>query len=226
MLEPPKTVPPEVESELKRIDFEALRKGARFGLFAACALLLFFPVLYAIGLRHIPSLVAGVGICVLIIVVETVISPTHPRKSAYLTNAGYIALFALLAWMLNPIIIGPGPAVIVVMLMASHRQMHRPWKLSLLLGLGILSPWLIAATGMTSSTTIEGGSIVLHTMAAGLDPTITLVALGVYIQATILLAGLLSRLQEDDRRGVRRTLQIQAWQLRQLVPAPRTIPPR
>jgi len=226
MLEPPSTVPPEVETELKRLDLEALRKSARFGLFAACALLGFFPVLYAIGLRHIPSLVGGVAICLFIIAIEITLAPRYPKHSTYITNTGYIALFGLLAWMLSPVVIGPGPAVIVVMLMASHRGMYRPWKLSLLLGLAICSPWILGALGPMASTTVEGSTIVIQTMAFGLDPTTTLIALGVYIQATILLAGFLSRLQEDDRRAVRRTLQIQSWQLRQLVPRPATLPPR
>jgi len=36
---------------------------------------------------------------------------------------------------------------------------------------------------------------------------------------------LMSRLQDDDRRKTRRALQLQAWQLRQLVPRPTSKPP-
>ncbi|MDB4960688.1 MAG: Serine/threonine protein kinase PrkC, regulator of stationary phase [Myxococcales bacterium] len=228
MLEPPTEAPPEVNIELDRIDVDALAKSARFGLFAALALLVFFPMLYAIGFRNPLVIVSGVAICIFIIGVQLLISPRTPILSSYIAIGGFVVLFGLMSWLLSPVIIGPGPGVIVVMLMASHQKaLFRPWKLSLALGVAILGPWLLAASGwMGPTTTVSGNDIIVHTSAMDLHPVITLVALGVYIQATILLAGFLSRLQDDDRRKVRRTMQIQSWQLRQLVPRPQTLPPR
>ena len=71
-----------------------------------------------------------------------------------------------------------------------------------------------------------GNEITFHTAAGRLDHSLTLVGLGLYIVAIVHLAALLSRLQDDDRRAARRSLQLQSWQLRQLVPRPASFPPR
>jgi hypothetical protein len=40
----------------------------------------------------------------------------------------------------------------------------------------------------------------------------------IYVVALAGIAALLARLQDDDRREVRRAIQLQTWQLRELVP--------
>jgi len=65
---------------------------------------------------------------------------------------------------------------------------------------------------------VTGNSIVLGTAATKLDPSATLVGLFIYIVALIHLAARIARLSDDDRRKVRRAMQLQSWQLRQLVP--------
>jgi hypothetical protein len=47
-----------------------------------------------------------------------------------------------------------------------------------------------------------------------------------YLVALIHLAALLSRLQDNDRRRVRRAMQLQSWRRRQLVPRPVSKSPR
>jgi hypothetical protein len=121
--------------------------------------------------------------------------------------------------MVSPVILGPGPATIMVMLMATHRALIRPPVLAVLTALAILSPWLLAQLGLAPPlASVDGSSIVLHTAAASLGNLPTLVALGLYMVALIALAALLGHLREEDRRSVRRTMQLQSWQLRQLVP--------
>jgi hypothetical protein len=66
----------------------------------------------------------------------------------------------------------------------------------------------------------------LRTSAAHLDASATLAGLFIYIVALIHLAALLSKLQEDDRRRARRAMQLQDWQLRQLVPRMASKPPQ
>jgi hypothetical protein len=73
---------------------------------------------------------------------------------------------------------------------------------------------------------VSGNTILLQTAAGDLDPQATLAGLFIYIVALIHLAALLSRLQDDDRRKVRSAMQLQSWQLRQLVPRPSSKPPQ
>ena len=226
MIESPAEVPPEVEAELERIDLESLRSSARFGLVAAAAYLIFFPILYWIGFRDTWYLIAGPAVCVFIIWVEIQIAPKNAFMSGYLAIAGNLAIFALFAWMVSPVVIGPGPAIIMVTLLAAHRRLIRPWLLALLTVMAMLVPWGIEALEWSATrTSVVGSDLVLHTAAEKLDPMAMMVALVVYLVALVNLAALLSRLQDDDRRRARRTLQLQSWQLRQLVPRVTSNPP-
>jgi hypothetical protein len=128
--------------------------------------------------------------------------------------------------MVSPIVIGPGPATIMVMLLATHRALVRPPILAALAAIAIISPWLFELAGVFGARiTVVGRDIVMHTMAEHLDPRATMISLIVYLLALVMLAALLARMQDDDRRTARRSLQMQAWQLRQLVPRANTLPP-
>ncbi|HEY5950756.1 MAG TPA: serine/threonine-protein kinase [Kofleriaceae bacterium] len=227
ILEPPTETPEEVERELAGIDLDALRTSARFGMLAAIAYLVFFAILYWIGFRDTWYLLAGPPVCVAIILIEIFIAPRNPYLSGYLAIVGNLSMFALFAWMVSPIVIGPGPAIIMVSLMATHRKLIRPWLLALLTVLATVSPWILEiANVLPVRTTVSGNTLLLQTAAGELDPNATLAGLFIYIVALIHLAALLSRLQDDDRRKVRRAMQLQSWQLRQLVPRPASKPPR
>ncbi len=227
MLEPPSETPAEVEKELGEMDLDALTISARFGMLAAIAYLAFFPILYWIGFRDVWYMTAGPAVCIFIILVEIVIAPKNPYLSGYLAITGNLAMFALFGWMVSPIVIGPGPAIVMVSLMATHRKLIRPWLLALLTVVSTVSPWLLEIAGvLPDRTSVAGNTLLLQTAAGELDPNATLAGLFIYIVALIHLAALLARLQDDDRRKVRRAMQLQSWQLRQLVPRPASKPPR
>jgi serine/threonine-protein kinase len=219
MIEPPAETPREVERELEHLDLDALKTSARFGTVAAVAYLAFFPILYWVGFRETWYLVAGPAIAIAIIWTEIIVAPQNPFVSGYLAIAGNLIMFALFSWMVSPIVVGPGPAVIMVTLLAAHRRLIRPWLLAALTAAATLSPWIVQWAGMSAArTTVVGGDIVLHTAAHELDPSSTMIGLVAYLIALVGLAALLSQLQDTDRRGQRRALQLQSWQLRQLVP--------
>jgi serine/threonine-protein kinase len=226
ILEPPAEMPEEVERELEGVDLEALKTSARFGILAAMAYLAFFPILYWVGFHEIWYLVAGPALCVAIIVVNVVIAARHPYVASYFATLGNLCMFALFGWMISPIVIGPGPAIVMVTLMAAHRRVFRPWQLALLTCVATLAPWLLEIAGVLDSRiSVSGNTLLIHTAAGALDPNATLAGLFIYIIALIHMAALLSRLQDDDRRKTRRAMQLQSWTLRQLVPRPTSKPP-
>jgi serine/threonine-protein kinase len=228
MLEPPTETPVEVERELDGLDLDALKSSARFSMLAAIAYLAFFPILYWIGFTEPWYLIAGPSLCVGIILVQILVAPRSPYLSGYLAMAGNVAMFALFGYMVSPFVIGPGPAIIMVTLLAPHRRLIPIWALALVTAIATLSPWLIELVGLVDGqrTAVSGNALVLKTAADHLDPAATLAGLFIYVVALIHLAALLSRLQDDDRRKARRAMQLQAWQLRQLVPRPVSKPPR
>ncbi|HUS27968.1 MAG TPA: bifunctional serine/threonine protein kinase/MFS transporter [Kofleriaceae bacterium] len=226
MLEPPVEMPEEVERELAGIDLEALKTSARFGTLAAMAYLAFFPILYLIGFHELWYMIAGPAVCLAIILIEILVAPRSPYLSGYLAIVGNLMMFALFGWMVSPIVIGPGPAIVMVTLMATHRRLVRPWQLALLTCIATLTPWLLEIAGVLESrVSVSGNTLQLHTAAGVLDPNATLAGLMIYIIALIHMAALLSRLQDDDRRKTRRAMQLQSWTLRQLVPRATSKPP-
>jgi hypothetical protein len=163
--------------------------------------------------------VVGISICVVIIYAEAKIAHRDAYLSGYIAITGNLLVFALFAWMVSPVILGPGPGVVMVMLMATHRSLVRTPILAALTALAIISPWVLAQFNLAPPVaSVDGAAIHLHTAAGVLGNAPTLVALGLYLLALIGLAALLGHLQEDDRRNVRRAMQLQSWQLRQLVP--------
>ncbi len=235
MLEPPQTMPAEVTAKIARLDHEQLISSARYGMFAAISYLAFFPLLYWVGLRDLWCLIAGPAIAVFIIWVEIVIAPKNPYLSGYFAITGNLAMFALFAWMTSPILVGAGPAI-MVMVMAPHRQLIRSWVLAGLVLVATFFPWLLELVVGPTRTSVIGGDIIMHTPAKELDPVATILAIVMYLVALIHLAALMSRLQDNERRAARDKLELQAWQLKQLVPrvpnsgevdqSPRKIGPR
>jgi serine/threonine-protein kinase len=219
MLEPPADTPPDVVAELERQDLETLKASARFGTTAAIAYLLFLPFLYWMGFRAAWMHVTVAALCAFIIAVEQLLAPRNPFWSGYLAVGGHLATMAVFSWEVSPVLLGVGPATVMVMLMAHHPRLIPPRLLAALAVLATLSPWLLEAAGARSAVvSTHGGDYVLHTGAAALDPSATIVATVLYFLSVVGLALFLSRSQEKERSDARRKLQIQAWQLRQLVP--------
>ena len=219
MLEPPKEVPKEVEQELERADLESLRKSARFGTLAALAYLLFFPILAWIGFREPWYHVTGVALCMFIVAVEVLIAPKNPYLSGYLAITANLAMIALLSRIVSPFLIGAGPATVIVMLLANHRRLINTWLLAALCVFATLFPWILELWGVLSPRAfVQGDTFYLTTGGSNLNEFAALFGLVLYIVVLIVLATVLSRIQDNERRKVRRDLQIQAWQLKELIP--------
>ncbi|MDB4960164.1 MAG: Serine/threonine protein kinase PrkC, regulator of stationary phase [Myxococcales bacterium] len=225
MIEPPTETPKEVEREIDRLDMESLRRNARFGTFAALVYLLFFPVLYWIGFREAWYLIVGPALCGVIVFVEVAIAPRNPFVSGYLAIIANLGLLALLSSILSPFLIGAGPGIIMVMVLSTHQRLIKTWVLGALAAMSILSPWILEQAGVLADRTIAHGStFVLDTAAGSLAPLPAPLALALYVVTLLIAATFVGRAQDNERRGERRSLQIQAWQLRELVPGAETTP--
>ena len=224
MLQAPQETPPEVVGELEQLDLAALKTSARFGTLAAVAYLLFFPMLYWIGFRETWYLVAGPAVSIVVIAVELLVAPRNPFVSGYIAVTANLVMFALFGWIVSPAIIGPGPAIIMITLLVAHRRLIAPWLLAALTVTATLAPWAVMFARGGWPISVEGTHIVLQTAATALDRVPTLVGMTIYLVALAALATVLSLSQHDEQREVRRMLQLQTWQLKQLVPSRRATP--
>ena len=219
MLEPPAQVPPEVEAELELIDVQAVGKSARFGTIAAIAYLAFFPILYWLGFREAWYLILGPALCGVIVIANNFLVRRWLFWPRYVAIAANFVLFALFSVLITPFILGVAPPLIMIPLLAAQRRLISISLVAVLSIAAVLCPFLLELAELRDPiASVAGGDIILHTLATNMDLTTVIVAFCIYVVAMIQIATLLARLQDGDRREVRRTIQMQTWQLRQLMP--------
>ena len=227
MLDPPKEMPAEVQAELDQIDIDAMKRSARFGTFAALAYPIFWGLLYWAGFRDSWYVITALSISFVIILMNSFLVRRWLYWPRYVAIACNIAMFALFSIVASPVVMGPGPAIIMITLLATQRQLIPLWLVALLTSIATASPWILELAGLIGPViSVEGSNLILHTMSSdSLTLSSTLFGAIFYIIGVAQLASLLARLQDDDRRKVRRQMTMQSWQLRQLMPRATTIPP-
>jgi hypothetical protein len=216
MLEPPAEIPPEVDTALADYETAQLASLARLSVRALVGYLVFFPVMYLGGIRDLWLVLGGAALTFGIMGIVHAISkrPTMPLIFASLAANGL--LIALYARSLTPLLVAPGVALVTVMIYASHPRLGRAWVLWAICAAGVLVP-----LALQSTTTVDGARIIMTLPADRLDPNIALGGLAGYVAVILAIAALLARLQALHSRQMQQAIQLQAWQLKQLVPAGR-----
>jgi serine/threonine-protein kinase len=220
MMEPPAEAPREVEAELDAIAVDALRAHSVLGSRAMTACLMFFPVLYWAGFREAWFLVAGPVLAATIVMFTWVFARRPVAWLVPATIGASALLIAVLSRVVTPFFVAPALGVVVGMLYAMHVTSGRAWVLWSVMILAILGPFVLEISGVVSSTTfVIDDEVVLRIGAANLDGRIGLAAMAVFIAVMLAISIAMSRSQAHNQRAAQRMVQIQAWNLRQLVPA-------
>jgi tRNA A-37 threonylcarbamoyl transferase component Bud32 len=220
MLEPPADMPPEVEAALKTGDDQALYASRPLMMAAGCAYLAFFAILFWTGFREPAYLAAGIILSAIVGLNGLLATRENVLLSGYIVIASNALMIALLARIGTPFLVAPGIAVVTAMSIATDPRLLRAWQLAVVLVGAVIVPWLLEVVGVLSPTmTFAGSSLILHSSAGEIDPRGAMVALVLYVIAIVTLGILLARAQASARRIAQRTVQLQAWQLHQLVPS-------
>ncbi len=222
MIEPPSEVPAEVDAEVLEIESRALASTATQGNRALFVILGFVPVLYAGGI-DVPWFPIAVPLLALVVWVGTRLQIrrgiTWGIQLSMVANMFIVALFAMLV---SPFLVAPAIGGLMATLFALHRASGK----SVLVGLGftfaILGPWILELTGVVSpSLRFTATELVIDPAGSHIVPEVLLPMLGVYVIATMAVAIAMSRSLATVHHESQRQLQMQAWQLRQLVPETR-----
>jgi hypothetical protein len=106
-----------------------------------------------------------------------------------------------------------------VMMFAMSPKSGPGWALwAAMLG-AVLVPWVLERAGALSPTMyVTDTHLVLLGNVDRLDGDVVTVGLAVYTALILAMAVAITRSISNNRRSTQRVLQIQAWQLRQLVP--------
>jgi hypothetical protein len=221
MLEPPSTTPKEVHDAIAADDVRMVKENAKAGMVALIGAAVFTPLLWWVAPSASPYIVAlsialvlNLGVCI-----HALYSST-PRPGIVVIGNAVILL--IVARMFSPILIAPGVAAVLAMAMVLMPRFT--WLgtsagvAGLLIG-SVLLPWILERVGVLSPTmSVDEGGIRFSTpaLSGAEDPTILIGVL--YTIGLIAGACIMGDTMRTRTRTAIRHLQIQAWQLRQLVP--------
>jgi hypothetical protein len=134
---------------------------------------------------------------------------------------GNAVLISLMTRMAGPFNFVPALACVIVMsVMAYPVFVERSWILVVMLVVGFIGPIVLEQTGFLSSTwEIRNSELVSRAGALQLQGTKTLVMLISACVATVIIAGIDAARIYRSSRDAHRQLVVQAWHLRQLLPA-------
>ncbi len=226
---PPKELPPDATRELGAIQQTELKNRARTLALGHLGWLVIVPLLFVQGARHgwLLALVALLGLGLsganFIVSRRTHISRWASGLLCGLDYLGVASVAALLgAWLFVPLL-----ALAVLAVHILHSRTHGANHTRLLAGAiaATLTPLLAEWLGVLPRVaSFEHGDLVLRSWFAQLSVVPTSVAVVVFNMLVLLLAfGALARWVDVYSR-VERSLFLQAWQLRQLVPDQKNLP--
>jgi len=223
MLQPPRTMPREVESSIARADRDAVLQTARLGQYAYGVYALFLPIVFIIGIRDWRYVGALAGVLVLqSFLAAAGARSTRSKRHTYAIIVGYLLLISLIARMFTPFLIAPGLAALTMLAMM-HSPEYRhgtPFRmLMIMFPLAALAPWALEYAGVLTPTVGFSGQALVLT-APVLEPNFTMISVGIviYVVGLILGAGVVGRWLARNGERWQRDLHLQAWQLRQILP--------
>ena len=222
MLEPPRTMPREVEETILEDDVAMMQGNARVGIYAYVGFLAFLPFAWWLAPAGSPYILVlssliflNMGVCWW----GSRRNPLGKEGVISLTNA---LLLVAMSRMYSPFLIAPGLAA-----MSAMAIMFTPTrsKLTSLVGmvalpwLAVIGPWLLERIDVVSkTTTVDASGLHLNAVALAGGEASTLTVAALYVLALIAAAAGMASRMRDRERAAKRHLHLQAWQLRQLVP--------
>jgi len=223
MLEPPREAPPELRASLHQADVEVVRRRARTAILAYAAIASFLPLIIWNGVRRWPLVVAVTAVAVLMALAAFGMRRRPARTFAQMMvyALGNAALLVMLSRMVGPFTFVPALACFMTMsVMAYPAFIVRPWTLIATIAGGFLLPILGELAGWLPITwEIRDGALLSHAGALEVGGSSTVWLVVVAPLATIVIAGVHAANAARAQRLAEHQLVMQAWHLRQLLPA-------
>jgi len=221
MLEPPKVHPPALAAVLAASDAKVQRRQGRAATMSLFAVLLFLGAAVLNGVRSVWWL-AGLAAFTAALAALAFSASRHaarPREM-WLVAVGNAALAALLSRLFGPLIVAPVATCVMAVSLTSYPQlMHHARIVIAMLLASWIGPVLLESLGVLESTwRVDEGRVVSTSsvIQIGGAPT-TALLIGANLLA-ITVIGLFANALARSRHAAQRDVEIQAWQLRQLLP--------
>ncbi len=221
ILEPPKVIPAEVEKEIGRLDHANARTQGRLAAYSMIGYLAFVPLLIWTGVRSyafvagFAALAAASGAQVFILTYRDHIS----RRGIYFNACINAMLIALVCRMVGPFIIAPTLVTTTLIAYAAHPALGSIRVVALILSSGVAIPWALEALGWLDATyRFVNGELVLASPVLTFNAVPVQLAFATMLVALVSIVALLTRGMALRQRQATRTLELQAWHLRQILP--------
>jgi serine/threonine-protein kinase len=222
MLEPPTQTPPEVEKAIHSDDVRAAKVNAQAGMLAVLLGVVVSPVVWWMAPSGSPYVLA-LTVVMLVMGGVSLYNYVAPVPFTGLVVVGNAVIIVVVARMFSPVLIAPGLAAVLAMAMVFTPRFS--WlgsgvMIGATLILAILGPWLLERIGVLSPTmfvTPHGLRFDSPAIAGAELPV--LVCGSLYVVLLIGGAAVIGDVIRQRTRAAHRTLLMQAWQLRQLVPS-------
>jgi hypothetical protein len=222
MLEPPKEFPVEVTNAIESRDAEAAKRQGRLAAISMVAYLAFIPFLLWTGIRDVSWIFVFSGVAILSGVQIYALTYRERIDSAgiYLNAFTNAVLIGIVARMVGPLIIAPTLVVTTMIAYAAHPKLGRVYILALILTSGVVVPWLLELAGVIAPTYhFAHGALVLRSPIIAFSSVPVQLAFALLLLTLVIVVGVLSRGLAKNQREAARKLELQAWHLRQVVPA-------
>jgi len=192
MLEPPRTLPREVEDAILDDDVATMQGNARVGVYAYVGFLAFMPFVWWIAPANSPHVLAlslliilNMGVCWW----GSRVNPLGKEGVIAVTNA---LLLAVVSRMYTPFLIAPALAAMSAMaitLTPTRSKLTSVGGMVVLPWLAVLGPFLLERFDVLSvTTTVDDRGVLLDAVAIAGDQTTTLAVAALYVLALIAAA--------------------------------------
>ncbi len=220
-LEPPTTVPAEVERQLHTRAHQMSRREALMGAIVYLALICFAPLYLWLGVTDWTTFFALGGIA-LIMGAQAYYNGRTGRITTftiYLAILGYAVTVVLISRSFGPFIAVPACAALGTAFFLMHGRMQSS-PITITIGcLTAAAPVALEELGVFGRTyEFVGDTMVTRSQMLHLPPTPTLIVLTIASVASVLAGALFMLDTWRAQERAERHLMLQAWQLRQLVP--------
>jgi hypothetical protein len=221
MLEPPVQQPPQLAQDLARSESAMQQKQGRVAVKSLVAVLVFLGATALTGLRSVPVILGIAGWATLILVVAYAISRRPARTNEmWVIAVGNVLLCAMLSRLFGPLIVTPVVACIMAVSLTSYPQLMAHARIVIpMLVLAWLAPVILEYLGVLQPTwTVINGAVISTSHAIELSSAATSALLIFGNCMAIIVVGAFANALARSRREAQRSVEIQAWHLRQLLP--------
>jgi len=222
MLKPPEQVPAEVDARVAANDLQLAQRQGTLASVATLGYLAFVPMMLWTGVRDMTLVFAFIAAALALGGQLWYLSRRSDitRAGIYTSVVLNTLVVAVVSRIMGPFMIVPTIVMTTLMAYAAHPRFGSIRNIAMILASGIAIPWILEVTGVIAPTYrfTEAGELVMSSTVVNYSSVPVQLSFASLILVFVVLVAVLVRGMANQQRQAARTIELQAWHLRQLVP--------